>query len=656
MLATLPQRFLSSVSLKMVGLARNQKRLIAMVFDVALCIVATQIAFSLRMGEWLPFNPGVLLAMGFAVVIAIPNFIVFGLYRAIFRHSGWSALNSIVMACGVFGVLYACIFALVGIPGVPRTVGLIQPIITFLGVAGSRAVVRLLLNYAFVDSPAALQRKRVGIYGAGNAGVQLFAALAASKDFDVVAFFDDDESLHGSVLRGRPIYHPEHIEAIAEKLDFDDVLLALPSASQRRRNEIAALVRGGRVSVRILPAVADIAMGRISVNDLRTIEIDDLLGRAMVKPNRFLMLAGVENKRVLVTGAGGSIGSELCRQIVRLGPSSLILVDSSEYALYAIQRELELILAAEGLPVQLYAVLGSVTDRGHVARILDRWRPQTLFHAAAYKHVPLVELNVAAGVVNNIVGTRVVAEEAVEAGVERFVLISSDKAVRPTNVMGATKRVAELILQALASEGSPTCFTMVRFGNVLESSGSVVPLFRQQIKNGGPVTITHPEITRFFMTIPEAAQLVIQAGAMAKGGEVFLLHMGEPVRILDLARNMIELSGLTVQSEENPTGDVEVVFTGLRPGEKLFEELLVDDNALSTDHPRIMVAAESFWPADDLRAIIDDLTELATRHDAAGIRRQLGRLVEEFPVEGELYDNFLTSFVGESDRLNELPN
>lgn len=641
MFAKLSLRFLSTTSERLVALSRNQKRMIAMAFDIALCIVATQIAFSLRIGDWLPFNPGVLLAMGFAVVIAIPNFVVFGLYRAIFRHSGWSALNAILMACTVFGVLYACIFSLVGVPGVPRTVGLIQPILTFLGVAGSRAVVRLALSHDYSSEGLLAGRKRVGIYGAGNAGVQLFAALSASRNFEVAAFFDDDHTLHGSILRGRPIYPPEDIEKVADRLGVEDILLALPTASQRRRNEIAALVRGGRVNVRILPMLTDIASGRISVNDLRTIDIDDLLGRAMVKPNRFLMLSSVENKRVLVTGAGGSVGSELCRQIILLNPASLVIFDNSEFALYAIQRELEQIALKEGLEIEVFAVLGSITDRNHVAQVLKLWSPHTIYHAAAYKHVPLVEMNVAAGVLNNIEGTRVLAEEAVAADVERFVLISSDKAVRPTNVMGATKRVSELILQALAAENVRTCFTMVRFGNVLESSGSVVPLFRQQIKGGGPVTITHPEITRYFMTIPEAAQLVIQAGAMAKGGEVFLLHMGEPVRILDLARNMIELSGLTVIDEREPNGDIEIRFTGLRPGEKLYEELLVDDNALQTDHPRIMVAAETHWPADRLIPILAHIAELARANDAAAIREQLGRLVEEFPIDAAIHDNFV---------------
>lgn len=634
MIAKPIKKILLALPERMIALPRAQKRIVAIAFDMMMCVVATQLAFSLRIGEWLPFNYGVMIAMGFALVLAIPSFMVFGVYRAIFRHSGWGALNTILLACSVFGVLYTCIFALVGIPGVPRTVGIIQPILTFLGVAGSRAMVRLVLNSNFLGTALGPERKRIAIYGAGNAGVQLLAALTASNDFEVVAFFDDDLTLHGSVLRGRNIYDPARIEEMAEKLSFEDVLLALPSATQRRRNEIAALVREGRVNVRILPAMADIALGRISIADLRTIDIDDLLGRTMVKPNRFLMLASVEAKRVLVTGAGGSVGSEICRQLIKLGPTQLILFDNSEYALYAVHRELEKMIEKDGTTVTLTSVLGSITDRNHVAHMYAATRPHTVFHAAAYKHVPLVEMNVASAITNNIVGSRVLAEGAVEAGVERFVLISSDKAVRPTNVMGATKRVAELILQGFAAQNTETRFTMVRFGNVLESSGSVVPLFRQQIANGGPVTITHPEITRYFMTIPEAAQLVIQAGAMAKGGEVFLLQMGEPVRIVDLAQNMIELSGLSVISDDHPYGDIEIVFTGLRPGEKLYEELLVDDDALPTDHPRIMVASEAYWPMDKLVPILDEIAALALTFDAPGIRRQLARLVEGFPATG----------------------
>ena len=470
----------------------------------------------------------------------------------------------------------------------------------------------------------------------------------------VVGFLDDDDRLHGHVLNGLPIHNPEDLAELLTEVPVTDLLLAMPSASRQRRNDILAGLAHYKLAVRTLPGMSDIATGRVSLSDVRDLDIDDLLGREPVKPNGLLLHRNTHNKTVLVTGAGGSIGSELCRQILKMKPKKLLLVEMSEFALYQIDQELQAILAdtsiGQGNELQIVPLLASVCDEVRIQEIMDTWKPNTVYHAAAYKHVPLVEHNPSEGVRNNVWGTRVCAEAAVRNGVHNFVLISTDKAVRPTNIMGATKRLAEMVLQALAevnpavtAEGgraaiSRTCFSMVRFGNVLGSSGSVVPLFREQIKNGGPITLTHADITRYFMTIPEAAQLVIQAGAMGTGGDVFLLDMGQPVRIYDLATRIVELSGLTVKTDDRPNGDIEIRVTGLRPGEKLYEELLIGDNPQPTQHTRIMKAREKFlsWPQLDeqLRA----LSLAISVNDVPIIRGLLKLLVSDYQPSGEVVD------------------
>jgi len=445
----------------------------------------------------------------------------------------------------------------------------------------------------------------------------------------VMGFLDDDLSLQGGQIYGLRVYPPEKLETLIVRLRIVDIVVAMPSVSRRRRKEVLERLRAAGVSVRTLPGLIDLAQGKVQASDIRELEIEDLLGRDSVASDE----AGLRNLFadgcVVVTGAGGSIGSELCRQILAGSPATLLLIDSSEFALYAIHRELQ----AKLLPEQacrIIPLLGSVTDEPRMRDILAAWRPQAIYHAAAYKHVPLVEHNPIEGARNNVIGTWVMARLAAEHGVARFVLVSTDKAVRPTNVMGATKRLAELVLQALAADRRGTCYAMVRFGNVLGSSGSVVPLFRQQIREGGPVTITHPDITRYFMTIPEAVQLVLQAGIMARGGEVFVLDMGKPVRVHDLARNMIELSGLTLRSADNPDGDVEIEIVGLRPGEKLFEELLIGDDPIATAHPRIMMANEDFLPWEMLGLRLEELADRIARQDSAGVRDLLTDLVPEY--------------------------
>jgi FlaA1/EpsC-like NDP-sugar epimerase len=637
------------------ALPRPAKRLVALSVDLGLCVLTVWLAYYLRLGEFVSLSGsdwlavGARRAAGVSIALALPIFIVSGLYRAIFRYSGWPALLAVARAVSIYGLLYASVFTAIGVAGVPRTVGIIQPILLLLFVGASRALARVWLGDQYLSILKRASRPKVLIYGAGTTGRQLAAAMANSHEMQVAGFLDDDDRLHGHVLNGQPIYDPADLENLATTLNISDVLLAMPGLSRKRRNEILSQIRVTRVAVRTLPSVTDLAQGKVSISDLRELDIDDLLGREPVAPNHILLAKNIVSKVVLVTGAGGSIGSELCRQILAVNPAKLLLIEQSEYALYAIHQDLEEKLAAlDGArPPVLVPLLASVQDSERMREIMSTWHPDTVYHAAAYKHVPLVEHNPAAGIKNNVLGTLRTAQAAAENGVTDFVLISTDKAVRPTNVMGASKRLAEMALQALAATEAGTGgtggtggtkFSMVRFGNVLGSSGSVVPKFRQQIREGGPVTLTHPEVTRYFMTIPEAAQLVIQAGAMAKGGDVFVLDMGQPVKIMDLARRMVELSGLTVKEEQNPEGDIEIEITGLRPGEKLYEELLIGDNPKPTMHPRIMKAHEDFIPWADFEAKLNALEMALNVNDVGVIRLMMQQLVAGYIPSDDIVD------------------
>ena len=618
------------------ALPRVTKRLIVLVLDTSLCILTVWVAFYLRLDQFIHLSGYPLVAAVSSVVVALPIFIIFGLYRAIFRYSGWSALITLIKATLIYGIVYATIFTAIGIQGVPRTVGLIQPMLLLLSIGATRAFARYWLGGLYQSKLRIAALPKVLIYGAGNAGRQLAAAMANSHDMRVIGFLDDDDRLHGHILNGLPIYGPADLPGLVETLCISDVLLALPSASRRRRNEILEEMLRAKVSVRTLPSVTELAQGKVSTSDLRELDIDDLLGREPVTPNHILLGKNVTDKVVLVSGAGGSIGSELCRQIFSIRPAMLLLIEQSEFALYQIHQELQSKPYAD--QIQLVPLLASVRDEERIREIMSTWKPDTVYHAAAYKHVPLVEHNPAEGIKNNVLGTLIAAKMAVEHNVSDFVLISSDKAVRPTNIMGASKRLAELVLQAMAAESSGTKFTMVRFGNVLGSSGSVVPKFRQQIRDGGPITLTHPDITRYFMTITEAAQLVIQAGAMAKGGDVFVLDMGEPVKIMDLAKRMIELAGLVVKSESNPDGDIEIEITSLRPGEKLYEELLIGDNPKPTSHPRIMKANEDFLHWDSLHAKLNALETALNINDVSVVRKILQQLVSGYVPDEKIVD------------------
>ncbi|WP_147416746.1 polysaccharide biosynthesis protein [Sphingomonas edaphi] len=570
------------------------RRLLVVAADLAICSFAVWIAFWLRLGEWdwvnLPVIQFMVLANASWLIAAFAG----GTYRSVIRFSGrHTVFRMIPVFIGMSSMLAAVLFTLHP-PGIPRTLSVLHPLVFFFGAATLRVAAAQIIWDAIHARSRLPNCKRILIYGAGSAGQQLAHSMRHEPGMILVGFIDDNRAFKGRILEGKTIWHSSQLERVLAREDVNEVFLAMPSASRQAKREIVDRLNHTKikVAVRSLPSISQIAFDHVSINDLKEVQIEELLGRDEVAPDEALLAHDIRGKVVMVTGAGGSIGSELARQILRQFPKHLILADQSEYSLYRIDAELQDIKRRENLELEITPDLANVADEDDCARLFARWMPQTVFHAAAYKHVPLVEANRIAGIRNNVLGTLHSALNAELVGTEKFVLISTDKAVRPTNIMGASKRACELVIQSRAEAQSRTNFTAVRFGNVLGSSGSVVPKFREQIAQGGPVTITHRDVTRYFMTIPEAAQLVIQAGAMANGGEVFLLDMGQPVKIADLAAAMIELSGLTVRTLDNPEGDIEVVEVGLRPGEKLYEELLIDADAEETNHPRIVRARE----------------------------------------------------------------
>jgi FlaA1/EpsC-like NDP-sugar epimerase len=628
------------------ALPRSAKRIIALLVDTGICVLSVWLAFFLRLGEFVPLEGNALWAAIASVALALPIFIVTGLYRAIFRYSGLPALTAVARAIAIYGILYAALFTAVSLPAVPRTVGMIQPLLLFFFIGGSRLLARFWLGGHYNSILRWSNRPKVLIYGASSLGHQLSIALAHNPEMQVIGFLDDDPMLHRKLLNGVPVHSSDSLESLVETHDVAHVLLAIPNLPRAHRNKIIARLRGRGVAVRTLPNLADLARGRVAVSDLQDLDIDDLLGREPISPDPVLLAKNVAGKTVLVTGAGGSIGSELCRQIMAIGPARLLLVELSEFALYNIHQELE--QKSKDTGVEVIPLLASVADSLRMSQIMKTFHPQTVYHAAAYKHVPLVEHNPSEGIRNNVFGTLCLAKAARESEVSDFVLVSTDKAVRPTNIMGASKRLAEMVLQAFAQTCQTTTFTMVRFGNVLGSSGSVVPKFRQQIRDGGPITLTHPEITRYFMTVPEAAELVVQAGAMSSGGDVFVLDMGEPVRIIDLARKMIELSGLTAKGPENEEGDIEIHITGLRPAEKLYEELLIGDNPSKTSHPRILKAHEHFLPWPELEAKLQELDRRVQENDVPRIRSLMSELVSGYVSASRIVDWIHIELVSES--------
>ncbi|MBI6898025.1 polysaccharide biosynthesis protein [Pseudomonas putida] len=647
----------------LLGLPRRKKRALQVVVDLLLVWCALWMSFIVRLGFEDAGNPMVSHPWLFAAapLIAIPTFIRFGMYRAVMRYFGNDALIVIFKAVGLSSLALALVVYWYSNHAtlVPRSIIFNYWWLSMVMLGGLRLIMRqyflgdwfsTVKHVPFASQDDGLPR--VAIYGAGAAGNQLVAALRMGRTMRPVAFIDDDPDIAERVISGLHVYKSRNIQRLINVTGAQEVLMAIPSASRGRRREILTYLEGFPLHVRSVPGLMDLASGRVKVDDIQEVDIADLLGRDAVPPQEGLLERCITGKVVLVTGAGGSIGSELCRQILELGPTTLLLFEHSEFNLYSILAELEQRCQREALTVHVLPILGSVRDQGKLLHTMRTWHVETVYHAAAYKHVPMVEHNIAEGVLNNVIGTLHAAQSALQAGVSNFVLISTDKAVRPTNVMGSSKRLAEMVLQALSRESSATLwgdrnaiahinstrFTMVRFGNVLGSSGSVIPLFRQQIKSGGPLTVTHPKITRYFMTIPEAAQLVIQAGSMGLGGDVFVLDMGEPVKIVELAEKMVHLSGLSVRSERNPTGDIAIEFTGLRPGEKLYEELLIGDNVEATRHPMIMSAHEDYLAWEILKERLDQLVGAVSADDYARVRQLLREVVSGYSPDGEIVD------------------
>ncbi|AQQ67518.1 hypothetical protein Mag101_07605 [Microbulbifer agarilyticus] len=655
---------MESLRVWLVGLSRRNKRLLQVGVDIVLVWLALWLSFVVRLGLDDLVNPlaGHVWLFMSAPVIAIPIFIKLGMYRAVMRYFGKDALIAIFKAVSLSALILALLVywhrdsPLV----VPRSLVFIYWWLSLVLLGGLRLAMRQYFTGSWYETTARVpfvrredRLPRVAIYGAGAAGNQLVAALRLGRDIRPVAFIDDDIGISNRVIAGLKVYKPKHIQQMIEDTGAQEILLAIPSAPRARRREILELLEDFSIHVRSVPGFMDLASGRVKVEDVQEVDIADLLGRDIVPPQPVLFERCIRGKVVMVTGAGGSIGSELCRQIVATGPTTLLLFEHSEYNLYNIHAELEQRVRREALKLRLIPILGSVRNPVKLVDLMRTWNVNTVYHAAAYKHVPMVEHNIAEGVLNNVWGSLHAAEAAVMAGVDNFVLISTDKAVRPTNVMGGTKRLAEMVLQALSTETAPvlygdkkeaihhvnkTRFTMVRFGNVLGSSGSVIPRFHQQIKRGGPVTVTHPNITRYFMTIPEAAQLVIQAGAMGQGGDVFVLDMGDPVKIVDLAEKMIHLSGLSVSGDKAPGGDIAIEFTGLRPGEKLYEELLIGDDVSPTDHPMIMCANEESLPWDLFKVVLSKLADAVEKDDYDRVRQILKETVSGYTPQEDIVD------------------
>ena len=654
---------MDKIRARLLSLPRRHKRILQVLTDIFLVWFALWMAFVVRLGldELInPFTQHVWLFVS-TPVIAIPLFVRFGMYRAVMRYFGNDALIAIIKAVTLSSLILGVVVYWYSNHQnvVPRSIIFNYWWLSLIMVGGLRLAMR---QYFMGDWFSAAQHvpftsrddglPKVAIYGAGAAGNQLVAALRMGRVMRPVAFIDDDSGIADRVISGLQVYTPKHIQQMIDNTGAQEILLAIPSSNRGRRREILGFLEGFPLHVRSVPGFMDLASGRVKVDDIQEVDIADLLGRDAVPAQADLLEHCITGQSVLVTGAGGSIGSELCRQILTLRPTTLLLFEHSEFNLYSILSELEQRIARESLSIRLLPILGSVRNPDKLLDVMKTWRVDTVYHAAAYKHVPMVEHNIAEGVLNNVIGTLNTAQAALQAGVSNFVLISTDKAVRPTNVMGSTKRLAELTLQALSRELAPvlfgdtgnvsrvnkTRFTMVRFGNVLGSSGSVIPLFHKQIKSGGPLTVTHPKITRYFMTIPEAAQLVIQAGSMGQGGDVFVLDMGEPVRIVELAEKMIHLSGLSVRSEKNLHGDIAIEFTGLRPGEKLYEELLIGDNVAATQHPMIMTANEDYLSWDLLKGKLTELLAAVDQDDYTRVRQLLRDTVSGYTPDGEIVD------------------
>ena len=612
---------------KIIKIPRIKKQIVILLSDALIVISALFLSFSLRLGYWYWPDGELFWLVVISPLIALPIFRWFGLYHGIVRFLGLQALWSVFKATSLYALIWGFSAFMFTVDGIPRSVILINWLLVIVSIGGLRMFVKSLLYKLNSVS----EKSRVIIFGAGSAGRQLLTALQQSNEYIPIAFVDDNHHLQKKIINGIAVYGRNAVKKLVENKQISEILIAAPSISQTQRSSIIDFLEPYPVTVRLVPGISELAQGKVQVADLKEISINDLLGRESILPIPELLIENIKDKVVIVTGAGGSIGSEICRQVVKFGAQKLILLEQSELALYAIDKELN-------AKKNVYPILASVLNQDRLEAVCKKFGVQTIYHAAAYKHVPLVEYNSTEGVINNVFGTLKCAQAAINCYVETFVLISTDKAVRPTNTMGATKRSAEMILQALSDCQNTTKFTMVRFGNVLNSSGSVIPLFREQIKNGGPVTVTDKEIIRYFMTIPEAVELVIQAGAMGTGGDVFVLDMGKPVRIDDLAKKMIHLSGLEVKDKSHPDGDIEIKYTGLRPGEKLYEELLIGDNVSDTDNPLIMRAQEEMLTWEELKPIFDELSQAVKDCDQELLRALLKKIVPGFQPQCDIED------------------
>ena len=627
---------LTEASKHILNLPRYAKRIVAIIIDLGLCVLCTWIAFYLRLEQFIKINDVTIFAVIISITLAIPIFWLLGLYRTMTRFAGSSLVLTALVATLSYGLIYFAVIGIYGIHGIPRSIGIIQPLLLFIGISSSRITIR----YLFINTitfEKYQNKKNVLIYGAGSAGRQLLTSLENNPEMKVLGFLDDDLQFHNQTILGQTVFDPSKIKELINLKNIDLILLALPLISRAKRNQIINNLNNYKITVKTLPSIQDIVDGKVSVSDIKDLTIEDLLSREQIQPNLELLSKNIYSKVVLVTGAGGSIGSEICRQIVKLKPKKLFLIELNEYALYKINEELK-----NQIPnLKIIPLLINVQNSSRLNIIFKTFRVDTVYHAAAYKHLPLVEENICEGVKNNVFGTFLIAEIAMKNKVSNFVLISSDKAVRPTNIMGASKRLAEICVQAFYNDSKDkhTKFAIVRFGNVLQSSGSVIPKFKKQIKQGGPVTLTHPEVTRYFMTITEASQLVMQAGAMSESCEVFVLDMGQSVKIKDLIYKMIKLSGLTLKNNENLDGDIEVMITGLRPGEKLYEELLLGDNPKKTYHEKIQKAQDPFIPFDRLKIDLDKLYNLLDDNKVAEVKNTLVRLIPSYQSNSKIVDH-----------------
>ena len=625
---------LTEASRNIVNLHRYTKRIISILIDFGLCIFCTWLAFYLRLEQFVKINDVTISAFVISVLFAIPIFWLMGLYKTIFRFQGSSIIFTAFVASSIYSLLYFVVITIYGIQGIPRSIGIIQPILLFLSVIASRMSIKFL----FLTKSKPLKNiTKVLIYGAGSAGRQLLISLESNLEMKVVGFLDDDPQFHRQIVLGQTIYDPININKLINSKNVEMVLLAIPSITRQKRNQIIRNLNKHKLLVKTLPSVQDIVDGKISVSDIKDLSIEDLLSREQVEPNLELLSKNINSKVIMITGAGGSIGSEISRQIIKLNPKKLILIELNEFALYKISEDLKSI----DNNIKIISLLINIQNKSKIEEVFKTFNIDTVYHAAAYKHVPLVEENICESIKNNVFGTFILAEAALKYNISSFVLISTDKAVRSTNIMGATKRLAEICVQSLFdNQNQQSKFAIVRFGNVLESSGSVIPKFKKQIKEGGPVTLTHPDVTRYFMTKTEASQLVIQAGAMAEKCEVYVLDMGKSVKIKDLVEKMIKLSGLSIKDHKNLYGDIEVKITGLRPGEKLYEELLIGDNPQKTYHEKIQKAQDPFISFDKLKIDLDQLSDLIEENKVGEAKHMLLNLVPSYQSNSKIVDHF----------------